>query len=104
MKRVEICWGAQTREKISAVSGPKFTILWGHVEEILPFKKFFSFVDTCLSCEDIDTKFCDAAQMAIFLCPVFSASCMQHISDMHPKFILRPHYVWKYGRHPICDG
>ena len=25
----------QTNETISAASGPKFTILWGHVEEIL---------------------------------------------------------------------
>jgi len=24
---------------------------------------------------------------------------MQHISDLHPKFALRPHHVWKYGRH-----
>jgi len=24
--------------------------------------------------------------------------------DLHPKFALRPHHVWKYGRHPICDG
>jgi len=22
---------------------------------------------------------------------------MQHISDMHSKFALRPHHVWKYG-------
>jgi len=34
-----------------------------------------------------------------FLRPVFSASRVQHISDMHSKFALRPHYVWKYGRH-----
>ena len=34
---------------------------------------------------------------------VFSASRMQHISDMHSKFTLRPHHVWKYGRHPISD-
>jgi len=26
---------------------------------------------------------------------------MQHFSDLHPKFALRPHHVWKYGRHPI---
>jgi len=31
----------QTTELISAVSGPKFTILWGHVEEILLLNKFF---------------------------------------------------------------
>jgi len=29
---------------------------------------------------------------------------VQHVSDLHPKFTLRPHHVWKYGRHPICDG
>jgi len=45
---------SQTNEPISAVSGPKFTILWGHVEEISLFNKlFFPMVDTCLSCEDI---------------------------------------------------
>jgi len=52
------------------------------------------------------TKLCDGAQMAIFgdfLHPVFSASCVQHISDMHSKFALRPHHVWKYVRHLISD-
>jgi len=29
---------------------------------------------------------------------------MQHISDLHSKFALRPHHAWKYGRHPISDG
>jgi len=37
-----------------------------------------------------------------FLRPVFPATHMQHISD-HSKFTLRPHHVWKYGRHPISD-
>jgi len=23
---------------------------------------------------------------------------------VHSKFALRPHHVWKYGRHPIRDG
>ena len=31
----------QTNETISAASGPKFTILWGRVEEILLLNKFF---------------------------------------------------------------
>ena len=44
----------QTNEMISAASGPKFTILWGHVDYILPFNKFFfPIFDMCLSCEDI---------------------------------------------------
>jgi len=32
----------QTPETISAASGPKFTILWGHVGEISLLNKFFS--------------------------------------------------------------
>jgi len=43
------------------------------------------------------TKLSDGAKMAIFLRPVFSANLKQHISDMHSKFALRPHHVWKYG-------
>jgi len=40
---------------------------------------------------------CDGAEMAIFgdfLCAVFSANRMQQVSDLHPKFALRPHHVW----------
>jgi len=33
-----------------------------------------------------------------FLRPVFSASRVQQVSDLYPKFALRPHHVWKYGR------
>jgi len=57
----------KTNEMISAASGPKFTILWGHVEEILLLNKFFS------DCRYVPylrrysvTKLCDGAQMAIF--------------------------------------
>ena len=32
-----------------------------------------------------------------FLRAVFSASRTQHVSDLHYKFTLRPHHVWKYG-------
>jgi len=42
--------------------------------------------------------------LATFLHPVFSASRVQHVSDLHSKFALRPHHVWKYGRHPSRDG
>ena len=48
------------------------------------------------------TKLCDGAEMAI-LRPIFSASRVQHISDLHSKFALRPHHVPKYGKHPISD-
>jgi len=99
----------QTPEPISAVSGPKFAIMWGRVEEILLFNKcFFPIVDTFLSCEDIARQSCAMVPrwriFGEFLRTVFTANRMQHISDMHSKFALRPHHVWKYGRYPICDG
>jgi len=37
------------------------------------------------------------AILATFLRPVFSASRVQHVSDLHLKFALRPHHVWKYA-------
>jgi len=46
----------------------------------------------------------DGEFLPIFLRPVFAASRVQHVSDLHLKFALRPHHVWKYGVHPICDG
>ena len=98
----------QTTGPISAASGPKFTILWGHVEEIFLLYKFFPVVDTCLSCKDIAWQSCAMVPrwqfLTTFLRPVFSASRMQHISELHLKIALRPHHVWKYGKHPICDG
>jgi len=36
--------------------------------------------------------------------PVISVSRVQQVSDLHLKFALRPHHVWKYGRHPICGA
>jgi len=61
----------QTTGPISAASGPKFTILWGHVEEILLLNIFSD-------CRYVPylriyrpTNFCDGATMAIF------ASCFQ---------------------------
>jgi len=77
------------------------------VEEILLLNKFFS---DCRYMPQLQryspTKLWDGAKMAIFasfLRPVFLASHIQHISDLHSKFALRPHHVWKYGRHPISD-
>ena len=60
----------------------------------------FPIVNTCLSCEDIARQICMMVPrwpfLVTFLRPVYS--------DLHLKFALRPHHVWKYGRHPICGG
>ena len=42
--------------------------------------------------------------LATFLRPVFSASRVQHISDLHSKFALRPHHAWRYGRLDYCNA
>ena len=68
----------QTSETISAVSGPKFTILSGHVQEVLLFNKFFS------DCRYMPyfqryspTELCDGAKMAIFCVLYFQrATCI----------------------------
>jgi len=82
----------QTPEPISAVSGPMFTILWGHVGEILLLNKFFLIVDTCLRCEDIARQsWAMVTRWRIFgdlLGPAFPARRVQHISDLHCKFAL----------------
>jgi len=92
---------AQTHEPVSAISGPMFTTLSGHVEEVLLFNNFFS---DCRYMPQLrrysPTNLCDGAQMAIFassLRPAFPASRVQHISDLHSKFALSAHQAWKYG-------
>jgi len=42
-KPVEIAGLPQIGQPISAVSGPKFAIFWGHVEAVLLLNKFFSY-------------------------------------------------------------
>ena len=91
----------QTRQQISAASGPKFANI---VRTLCCLTSFFPIVDTCLSCDDRARQSCTMVPRWRFL--AISASCVsasrvQHISDMHSKFALEPHHVWKYGRHPI---
>jgi len=57
----------------------------------------FPTVDTCLSCEYIVRQSCAMVLrwriFGDFLRPVFSASHVQHVSDLRPKFALRPHHT-----------
>ena len=99
----------QTHQQISAASGPMFTILWGQLGETLLFNKFFFLIaNTSLSCEDTAQQSCAMVPRSRlfgdFLGPAFLMSHVQQVSDLRPKFALRPHNVCKYGRHPICNG
>jgi len=94
----------QTPEPISTVSGPKFTILSGHVEEVLLLNKFFFRLSTdALVAKIWPDKVVRWCRDGDFLRPVFAASRVQRISDLHSKFALRPHHEPKYGKHPISD-
>ena len=75
------------------------------MEEILLLNKFFPIVDACLSCGRQGCGMVPRWRLfGDFLRAVFSASRARAArSDMHSKFALRPHHVWKYGRHPISD-
>ena len=77
----------QTHQQISAASGPKFTILWVDLGETFLFSIFFPIVDACLRCEDIAQQSCAMVPrwqiFGDFLCAVFSASRVQHVSDLN---------------------
>ena len=92
-------------ETISAASGPKFTILWGLLEDILLLNIFFRLSIRALVAKNIARQSRVMVPRWRFLTTftsVFSASRVQHISELRSKFALRPHHVWKYGRHPMC--
>jgi len=106
-KQLKFAGVPQTGQPISAASRPKFTILWGHVRRYCCLTCLFPIVDICLRCEDIAGQSCAMVPrwrlFGDFLRPVFSVSRAQHVWDLHSEFALRPHHVWKYGRHPISE-
>ena len=64
-------------------------------------------LNKCLSCEDIPDKvvrWCaDGDFLRNFCVPYFKRAACSTFSDLHSKFSLRLHHVWKYGTHPISD-
>jgi len=83
----------QTNKRISAASGPTFTILWRHVKRYCCLTSFFPIVDMCRSCEDNSpTNLCDGAQMAIFV-DFFCVPYLQRAaSSTFQTCILNSHY------------
>jgi len=84
----------QTRQQISAISmgrsSPYCAVMW---RRYCCLTSFFPTVSTCLSCKDMARQTCAMVRRwRIFCGPVFSASRVQHISDVHSKFALRPHH------------
>ena len=111
LPRCETRWNLQGCPKLSDQSQP--LVGWsspycGNMwRRYCCLTSFFLIVNMCLSCEDIARQSCTMVRrwriLESFASCIFS-NCVQHVSDLHPKLALRPHHVWKYGRHPISDG
>jgi len=113
LPRCETRWNYLRCPKLTKRSQPlvgrtKFTILWGHMEEILLLNKFLFWLSIraliAKTYPDKVVRWCpDGDFWRLFLRPVFSASRAQYVSDLHSKFALRTHHVWNFGRHPTSD-
>jgi len=109
LPRRETSWNLQGCPKLVNRSQPSVGRSLPYCEDMWRryccLTSFFPIVDTCLSCEDIARQSCAMVpRWQFFLRPVFSASRVQHLSDLHRKFALSPHHVCKYGRHVVCDS
>jgi len=73
-------------------SSPYYADMW---RTYCCLTSFFLIVDACLSSKDTARQSCAMVRrwrfLQSFLRPVFPASRMQHISDLHSKFTLKPH-------------
>jgi len=97
----------QTNKPISVVGGPKFAILSEHVEKVLLFNNFVRLSIYALVAKiqpDKVVRWCRDGDFWLSFASCIFSEPRAAVSDLHSKFGLRSHHVWKYGRHPICDG
>jgi len=108
LSRRETRWNLQGCPKLAnrsqplvGRSSPYYEDVWRRYRCLASY--FFRLSIHALAAKIQPDKVVQWCQHGDFLCLVFSASRVQHISHMHSKLALRPHHVWKYGRHPISD-
>jgi len=75
----------------------------GHVEGILLFNKFYFRLSihalvAKIQSDKIVRRCPDGEFSLIFCVPYFQRAACSTFSDLHSKFALRRHRVWKYGR------
>jgi len=97
LRRREIRWNLKRCPKLANISqplvgrsSPYYQDMW---RRYCRLTNSFTTVDTCLSSEDTAQQSCVMVPKWRFLRPVFPASRVQHISDLHSKFALGPHHV-----------
>jgi len=91
---------ANRSQPLGRRSSPYYEDMWGRYQCLTSFFRLSIYASAAKIQPDKVVRWC---QNGDFLRPVFSTSRLQHISDMHSKFAIRPHHVRKYGRHPISD-
>jgi len=91
---------AKRSQPLGGRSSPYYDDVWGRYRCLTSFFRLSIHASTAKIQPD---KVVRCAKMAIFCVLYYQRARVQHISDMHSKFALRPHHVWKYGRHPISD-
>jgi len=112
LPRCETCWNLLGYPKLTNRS--QLLVGWssryceGMYRRYCCSTSFFPIVDTCLTCKDIDPQSCAMVPtwriFGNFFGPAFPASHVQRISHMRSKFAVRPHHVWKYGRHQCATA
>jgi len=91
---------ANRSQPLVARSSPYYEDMW---RRYCCLTSFFPIVDTRLSFEDIARQSCAMVPKWRFLAScIFSEQRTAHFRHAF-QFALRPHHVWKYGRHPISD-
>ena len=110
LPRCETSWNLQGCPKLPNQSQPLVGQSLPYYEDICRryccLTIFFPIVDTCLSCEDTAWQSCAMAPRWRFFgnfCILYFQRAACSSSDLHSKFALRPHHMWKYGRHPVSD-
>ena len=111
LPRRETRWNLQVCPKLGNRSQPlvgRRSPLPEHVEEVLLFNKFFWLSICALIAKVLPDKvvrWCqDGVFWRCFASCIFQRAACSTFQTCISKFALGPHHVWKYGRHPKCDG
>jgi len=98
LPRRKSCWNLQGCPKLDnrsqplvGRSSPYYEDMWRRYRCLTSFFRLSIHASAAKIQTDKVVRWC---QNGDFLSPVFSASHVQQISDMHSKFTLRPHHVW----------